>query len=121
MIKIKDEDVENFINIFNGMRAVGADDPITMRKFLERREDLQQILDDHEKARKWDESLLGAMLKRDEITVGDYIQNIKLKELIEKEITWSNKNALLSEDKRKKDFFNFLSDALTSLLEDSKK
>ena len=86
MIKIKDEDVENFINIFNGMRAVGADDPITMRKFLERREDLQQILDDHEKARKWDESLLGVMLERDEITVGDYMQNIKLKERIEKEI-----------------------------------
>ncbi len=106
-------------------------------------EEIIQILQDHEKARtlddmnkywpltdissiikkarKWDESLLGSMLERDEITVGDYMQNIKLKELIEKEITWSNKNALLSEDKRKKDFFNFLSEALTSLLEDSKK
>lgn len=48
-------------------------------------------------------------------------QNQKLRELVEKEITWSNKNTLLTEDKTEKDFFNFLSEALMSLLEDSKK
>lgn len=53
----------------------------------------QQSIDDHEKARKWDESLLGAMLKRDETTVGDYMQALKLKKLIKSAIKECKENA----------------------------
>jgi len=50
------------------------------------------------------------------------LQDQKLRELIKKEIRWCDKNALRSlGDETKEDFFNFMSKALTSLLEDSKK
>ncbi len=53
----------------------------------------KQILQDHEKARKWDESLLGSMLKRDETTVGDYMQALKLRKLVESAIKECKENA----------------------------
>ena len=49
------------------------------------------------------------------------IEDQKLRELIEKEVTWSNKNILLSKSKMTRDFFKFIAESLTSLLKDSKK
>ncbi len=111
-------DLEKDLNLlFSGMANMVGDCEgvydVSKEKELESRmkEFKQQVLDNYKKARKWDESLLGSMLERDEITVGDYMQNIKLKKSVESAIKECKENAGGME----------YGMALEKLLEDSKK